>query len=67
MRSSTPASSAPPSLKQSAERFLSSHPRFGGWRHEYVAIAPEISPELRESLLESGVVPESLRDLIQGL
>lgn len=54
-------------LKRSAGRFLDSHGRFDGWQAEYVAVAPDIAPELQEALQAREVIPQSLRALTQGL
>lgn len=54
-------------LLRSAARFLNSHPRFNGWRAEYVAIAPTIEEEARAALAARGVLAESMSDLTQGL
>jgi uncharacterized protein len=54
-------------LMRSAGRFLDAHPRFHGWRIEYVAIAPDIGLELKAALMARGVIPQSLRELIRGL
>ncbi len=54
-------------LMRSAGRFLDAHPRFHGWRIEYVAIAPDIGLELKAALRTRGVIPQSLRELIRGL
>ena len=54
-------------LRRSADRFIAAHPRFGDWKAEYVAIAPEISEDVRTTLAERGVVAESLRELTVGL
>ncbi|MBI5753053.1 MAG: ATP-binding protein [Hydrogenophilales bacterium] len=54
-------------LKRSAGRFLDSHGRFSGWRSEYLAIAPDITPDLRAALEAHDVIPQSLVDLTRGL
>ena len=54
-------------LRQNAARFLTSHKRFSGWRAEYIALAPDIPPELRNSLTDQGAIPQSLKDLIRDL
>lgn len=54
-------------LRRSAARFLDTHPRFGGWRAEYVAIAPAIDPAQRAEVQSAGVMPQSLRELTEGL
>lgn len=54
-------------LKSSASRFLTAYPRFNTWRVEHVAIAPDISPEIRAELAARDAEPQSLRDLTQGL
>ncbi|MFZ5619692.1 MAG: ATP-binding protein [Pseudomonadota bacterium] len=54
-------------LKRNAERFLVSHGKFNGWQCEYVAIAPDIDPNLRAALEARTVIPQSLADLISDL
>lgn len=54
-------------LKRNAERFLASHGKFNGWQCEYVAIAPDIGPNLRAALEDRTVIPQSLADLISDL
>lgn len=52
------------SLKQGADRFLATQKKYSGWSVEYVAIAPTITPDVRERLIARGVVPQSLFDMI---
>lgn len=54
-------------LRDSAARFLRAHPKFSGWRAEYVAIAPQIDESIRAELTQFDVQPESLGDLMRGL
>lgn len=54
-------------LQSGADAFLQAHGPFRGWRREYVAIAPEIAPDLRARLQQSGIVAQDLHDLTAGL
>jgi uncharacterized protein len=54
-------------LQRSAERFLKSHPRFNGWRIDYVAIAPLIPTSIRQQLEICSIRAQSLPDLMTGL
>lgn len=56
-----------PGLRSGAETFIQTHGRFRDWSHEFVAIAPEISPELRTRLQQSEVIAQDLHDLTTGL
>jgi AAA+ ATPase superfamily predicted ATPase len=54
-------------LRTSAAAFVQTHGRFRDWRHEFVAIAPEISESLRVRLSESNIILHDLHDLTAGL
>ncbi len=56
-----------PNLLRSADRFIKAHPKFAGWRPEFVAIAPRIDPELASRLREENLIPESLDELTRDL
>jgi AAA+ ATPase superfamily predicted ATPase len=55
------------SLKRASERFLDAYPRFRSWRHEWIAVAPEILPDTRQLLEQQGMIAESLTDLTKDL
>ena len=44
-------------------RFLDTMPRYGGWKHEYVGIAPFLDADQRIVLGRHGVIPQDLNDL----
>ncbi|MEW5984498.1 MAG: AAA family ATPase [Acidobacteriota bacterium] len=48
-------------------RFLAAHRPYRDWRHERVAIAPNIGQSLRNALHDRGVIAEDLNDLTRGL
>lgn len=50
-------------LRAGAELFLQAHGRFRDWHSEFVAIAPEIAPQLRTRLKKMDTIPQDLRDL----
>jgi hypothetical protein len=54
-------------LIYSTDRFLKSHPRFKGWKTEFVGIAPHIDSEVAAKLLSRNLIPESLAEMIKGL
>lgn len=54
-------------LQSGAKAFLDAHGRFRGWQTEFVAIAPSIPNEIRSQLQNSGVLPQDLRDLTEGI
>jgi uncharacterized protein len=54
-------------LKQQAERFLKSMPKYRGWSHEYVGIAPALGAEQRTILAANDIIPQDLSDLTTGL
>ena len=54
-------------LRKAAETFLNAQGRFHDWKTEFVAIAPEISPVLRQRLIDQDVIPQDLHDLTTGL
>ncbi len=54
-------------LKQNANRFITAHRRFEGWRIDFVAIAPAIPAEARRVLEGLDVIPQSLSDLTREL
>ncbi|MDR0535175.1 MAG: ATP-binding protein [Puniceicoccales bacterium] len=55
------------SLRSGAGSFIQAQGRFRGWRCEFVAIAPEIAPDLRHRLQQAGVIAQDLHDLTAGL
>lgn len=44
-------------------RFLDTMPRYRGWKHQYVGIAPELNAEQRAILARHDVIPQDLADL----
>ena len=54
-------------LRTGAEAFIQAHGRFRDWRCEFVAIAPEIAPDLRARLQQAGIIAQDLNDLTAGL
>lgn len=54
-------------LKQSAERFLTSHRRFADWRIEFAGFAPRIDRHYRRQLAEHAVLAEDLGDLTRDI
>jgi uncharacterized protein len=56
-----------PSLRESVEVFLKNHTRLQSWRHELVAVAPELSASQREVIEKRGFLAQDLTDLWKGL
>ncbi len=54
-------------LRSGAGAFIATHGRFRNWRHEFVAIAPAITPELRARLHQADTIAQDLHDLTAGL
>lgn len=54
-------------LRAGAESFVQTHGRFRDWRREFVAVAPEIAPAVRERLRQADVIAQDLHDLTAGL
>lgn len=54
-------------LCKGADAFVNAHGRFRDWKREFVAIAPELSPDQRERLIAQKVIPQDLHDLTTGL
>lgn len=48
-------------------RFLAAHPRYTGWQIEKVAIAPTLTPEVRERIVAAGHLAQDLTDLTAEL
>ncbi len=54
-------------FKQHVERFLKTMPKYQGWTHQYVAIAPALDAEQRAILTGHDIIPQDLIDLTTGL
>ena len=46
-------------------RFLAAFPRYQDWKVEKIGVAPTMSEAQRKVLQVSGIIPESLEDLIK--
>lgn len=55
------------SLAGHVQRFLAKMPRFAGWKHELVGIAPDLTAEQRSILRRNSLIPQDLQDLTRGL
>lgn len=55
------------SLRRSMAIFLKNHARIQHWKHELVAVAPQLSEEQRRGISQEGILPQALPDLWQGL
>ncbi len=54
-------------LYSSAETFLRNEPRLARWKREFVAIAPQLCDDDRQSIRHAGLIAQDLRDLWTGL
>ena len=54
-------------FKSHVDRFLTTFPKYAGWKHEYVGIAPALSPDQRRVLKRHDMISQDLNDLTSDL